>query len=51
MVKAAFDITLYHLPLHPVVQVDGAVPDRIHRPACGTISGAAIQTILCIDGR
>jgi hypothetical protein len=50
MVKEAFDINLYHIPIPPVLQVEGEVPDRIQRPASGTITVAAIQKILLIDG-
>jgi hypothetical protein len=50
MGKEAFDIDFYHVPIPPVLQVEGAVSDRIQRPTAGAIAVAAIQKVLLIDG-
>jgi hypothetical protein len=42
VVEEAFDVYLNQIPIPPVLQVEGEVPDRIQRPAFGPIAVAAI---------
>jgi hypothetical protein len=48
--EEACDIDFSHIPLHPLLQGEGEVPDRIQRPASRARAVAAIPTVLFIDG-
>ena len=51
LVEEAFDIGLHHVAIRSVLQVEGEVMDRIHRPPSGAIAVATIQNVLFIDCR
>jgi hypothetical protein len=49
MIQEAFDISLYQRALPSVLEVKGAVADRIQRPPSGAIAVTTIQKVLLLD--